>query len=769
MGQHLAVGLYSRLFPLVAPLPLRDQGVRRCTLPEVPVTSRVSVYLATRWRTLGVFAVGSLWLGWLSFGVAPPVAVFLKYPVLAERYIEGTLDPERLLDVSFLYFYVHVAARWLTARPELLVQIAQVAALGLAAALLFAIVRRLASPVAGLVASIVLLLDRTVAVYAPILEPEAFLLLAVLAFLLFGMREGRGAAIAAGAALGAALLLRPVLLPMVFLVPLHYWIQSRSEDEGWRVAGRRTVLFLVPVVLAFGLLWGRNAALPIPFSATVMNPGPVFYEGNHPWATGVAATYPPLFAELREALPDSPDPQHELYRLFARQAVGEELTVTEVNRFWRGKAVGFLRDYPGTALRRATVKLNELFRGYAWHDLSHAYWRDRALAARGVPAISFAVVAATGLIGMVLASRRWDRWILFYGVVACQMAATTLVYVSARQKLVMVPLLAGFSALAVVHLIRRRRGWIVFGAAILLLTGLLWLPNDRAAEDRHLWAHLRQSNEMKGRAYALRSEDRMEEAADAAARAVALTPWRADHLRPAGMDFGAAGFANRALEEFGTAGLAPTFSLSLDEAILAMAAGDWQAAEAALTSIEEGGHRPARGSYQSSQVYFYKAELALLQGDREGAESLLDEVLRKAPGDPAALALQAVLTRDATYRDRLERYFDPIHAHFFLGTAHLEFGDPGRAAESFAFVAERLPESRRARIYLAAALGAAGRVDEGVDLYRETTSAQPDPVLLEGKIVSLFQRWVEERPDDPERSAALAGILHSFGLREGES
>jgi len=260
----------------------------------------------------------------------------------------------------------------------------------------------------------------------------------------------------------------------------------------------------------------------------------------------------------------------------------------------------------------------------------------------------------------------------------------------------------------------------------------------------------------------------MEEAADAAARAVALTPWRSDHLWPAGLDFGAAGFANRALEEFGTAGLAPTFSLSLDEAILAMAAGDWQAAEAALTSIEEGGHQLARGSYQSSQVYFYRAELALLQGDSEGAESLLDEVLRKAPGDPAALALQAVLTGDATCRDRLERYFDPIHAHFFLGKAHLEFGDPERAIESFTFIVERLPESRRARIYLAAALGATGRVDEGVDLYRQTVSAQPDPVLLEGKIVSLFQRWVEERPDDPERSAALAGVLRSFGLREGE-
>ena len=725
--------------------------------------SRISAFLASRWSTLSVFVVGSLWLGWQSLLLAP-TAAFLKYPVLAEQSLEGTLDPDRLLDVSFLYFYIHVAARWLTSSPVILAQIGQVLASAVAVALLFALVRRLSSPGTGLLAAAILLLDRTVAVYTPILEPEPFLLAAVLAFLYFSSDEGSSGAVATGVSLGCALLFRPVLVPMVFLVPLYYWLRNRSSGQIQPSTQRRTVLFLLPVALAFGLLWGRNALLPIPFSATVMNPGAVFYEGNHPWATGLAATYPPLFGELRDSLSDSPDPQHEIYRVFARREAGRDLSVAEVNQTWRSRASEYLFDHPSTALRRSLVKLEELFRGYAWHDLSNAYWRHRALVESRVPAVPFALVAAAGLIGMALASRNWDRWLLLYGVLACQMAATVVVYVSARQKLILVPVLATFAALAVQYIARRRARWAVLGIAVVLLAVMLSLPNDRAIEDRHLWGHLQQSNGLRDRAYTLRSEGRHDEAAEAAARALALTPWRLDSLRPAGLDFRPEGFASRALRELDASGFEPTFSLLFDKATLAIAAGEWETAKAALVSIDEGGHQLARGSYQSSQLPFYRGLVAALQEDWEEARSQLETALVASPGDPLVLALRSVVSDDASSREQLERYFDSIHAGFFVGRAQMELGSPERAVESLARVVAWVPEFRRARIYLAASLGKVARYSEGVDLYRTTVARQPDPVMLEEEIVEMFRLWVAEDPSDPERLAILDEILVSFGI-----
>jgi hypothetical protein len=706
-----------------------------------------------------VFAAGLLIQGLQAFGPAAPPVSFLKYPVLAERFVAGELDPERLFDVSFLYFYLHALVRAMTTDAELVVRCLQVVAVALTAALLFIVGERLLSRGAGVAAAALFLFDRTVSVYTAILEPEALLGLAVVAFVWASLREPEPRPALAGILLGVGLLLRPTLLPLALVAPL--WLVPGAG--GARQIRRRLAVFLLPVAVALGALWLRNAALPGPFSPSVMNPGAAFFEGNHPWATGLAVSYPPLLDDLLAVDPDSPDPHHELYRLVARREAGRELSVAEVNAVWIGRGLAFIADHPGRAFRQVLVKLGEAFRGYAWHDLDHAYWRERRLAGLGVPAVPFALVAALALLGMAMTAAEWRRWLPLYAVMASQIAVMIVIYVSARQKLTLVPVLVIFAAAAGERLVRQRRGRVLLAAAGLALAAALWLPNDASREDRHLWEGLRRSNELRREALARRAAGELEPAAEAAARSLVLTPWRADQLRPAGVPFGPEGFAGRALAELEAGVFAPTPSRRFDEATLALEASELERASSVLASLIERGWVGLRGSYQSSEPRVLLAQAALASGDWAGAARLAAVGLEHAPGDPAALALVAVLGPDDEAARDLDRYYGPIHRAFFLGRAALAAGDAERAVEELTGLVVTLPELRRARIYLAAALAATGRDEAGALVFLAATASEPEPLLLEDEIVALFERWAAADPEDSERAAALARVRKLYG------
>ena len=50
-----------------------------------------------------------------------PTNISFKYQVVAQQYLNNTIDDERLLDVSPLYFYVHIAAQKLLKRPNIFI------------------------------------------------------------------------------------------------------------------------------------------------------------------------------------------------------------------------------------------------------------------------------------------------------------------------------------------------------------------------------------------------------------------------------------------------------------------------------------------------------------------------------------------------------------------------------------------------------------------------------------------------------------------------
>lgn len=678
---------------------------------------------------------------------------FDKYPRAAAHHLSGELPPERLLDLSPLYFELNVmAVRLAPARPELLVHGLQIFLVALAAGFLYQLLsRRHGRAVAGL-GWLAFVLDRHVLVYERILEPEACLLFLVVGCLY--LLDRGGPPLAAGVFAAASLLVRPTFLPLFVLVPLYL----KLNGGNWL---RKAGLFGAPIAAALLLLALRAAAVTGDPRTPVMNPGTVFYEGNNALSHGTSAVYPPVVRELIGPADERPDVAHEHYRTVARAATGENLSMAGVNAYWSRLAIELIRSEPGRYLRLLREKLLHAFHGYRWHDVALAWRYDRALR---LPSVPFALLAALALLGLAFEAREWSSSMLFYALAALQLAVMLVFYVSARQRLVWLPALLFFAAAGLERTLGRGRRSIPLVVGVLLLAIVLSSPNDLMRDDRYVKAG---SVEAQTRLQALREAAQQEPLAahaDLALDALRHAPW---------VEWVPAYFPQeeRSLDErladllaADARGSGPVaVGADFDRAVVFLRAGRPDAAAAIFTRLAADDREVYRGAQQPSLPRFYLARMAALEGDGEQALRLLEETLARSPGNPFVLAELWALTGDPRYQDRLLRLQGAIDARYLVGRALLFHGRAPEAAAALAFVVERLPEFRTARLYLAAALGAAGRVDEGVAHYLEAGRRQPDPLLLSPWISELFQRWAELHPDMPQSRLLAAHVLHEHG------
>jgi len=387
-------------------------------------------------------------------------------------------------------------------------------------------------------------------------------------------------------------------------------------------------------------------------------------------------------------------------------------------------------------------------------------WRyDRALR---LPSVPFALLSALALLGMAFEARRWRPALLFYALAGLQLAVMLVFYVSARQRLVWLPALLYFAAVALARLRSggRRRPLV---AVVLLLAVCFALPNDLMRDDRYVKTGY---VEAQARFQALAAAARREPVAahvDLALDALRHAPWvewvpayfpqmertadeRLADLLAADADAGAGGV-----------------SATFDRAVVFLRAGRLDAAAALLSELAAAEREVYRGAQQPSQPRFYLARIAALEGDRERAVRRLEEALDRSPGNPFVLAELWVVTGDPHHRDRLLRLQGAIDARYLAGRAFLFYGRATEAVAELTWVVDRLPDFRTGRIYLAAALGAAGRVDEGAAHYLEAVRRQPDPLLLSAPISELFRRWAALHPENPRTRLVAAHVLHEHG------
>ena len=721
------------------------------------------------WVGLATLALHGF-IAWLY----PLPGSFRKYSLAAEQYLAGELPGERLVDFSAFYFHLSVLLERLLPWPETALTWLQIALAAASVALVFHLIERRVGAAWAALAALVMALDRHLLIYARILEPEVCLLFCLLAFLMLLDRKTEMAWLA-GVAAALCLAIRPTFLPAFLLVPFYYRLRELSATDGsaerpsvspWLKA---SFAFLAPVVAMLVLLALRSAAITGNPRTPMMNPGTVFFEGNNPLSQGTSAIYPPVVLAYVRHSGEEPDPAHQHYRTVARAAMADSgvagndaagsqgKSIAEVNAYWSQLALRFIRDHPGRWLELLGVKLKRAFHSFRWHDVPTAWKLDQRLFF--VPALPFALLSALAFAGALFEVRRWRASLLYYALAAIQLAVMLFFYVSARQRLVLLPALLYFAAIAARRLVRERAwAWLVL-VALLALT--FSLPDDAMDDEAY---RRRGWQETEYRLEQVRQKSRTQPLAlhaELAVEAVASAPWWLDWLRPAYFPH------DKGTLEERVAGLLasrrPASSpADFDLAAVHLAAGQLAEARSLLEPLGEQGRAVYRGGRHPSEPLTLLARAMALAGDRDGATRLLERSLERSPGDPFTLA-ELVALGDSTYQETLLRTWSSLDAQYLLGRALLIHGRPRDAAQALGFVVSRLPDFRDARVLLAAALGATDQIEEGTRHYLEATRTRPEPILAGPEISALFRRWAADHPESLEVQLYAAQVLHRHG------
>ncbi len=243
-------------------------------------------------------------------------------------------------------------------------------------------------------------------------------------------------------------LVATMVATILFLIPLFV-----ARIIGWSRSVARLPMRIGTVALAVALLfcgvlagtspaWLHNyfvAHDPVLLSA---HGGLNFWMGNNPDATGYPKIPSGLSAGQEGLLRDS------ISR--AEEAAGRKLKRSEVSKFWSEKANRWVRENRGAWLKLLWVKVRNFWNAFQYDDLSEInLLRDEGVL---TPGISFGVVAAMGLPGMLIAAWRVPRARWVVAAILLHMCALLPVFITERYRLCAVPGLMIFAAFAVVEI-----------------------------------------------------------------------------------------------------------------------------------------------------------------------------------------------------------------------------------------------------------------------------------------------------------------------------
>ena len=319
-----------------------------------------------------------------------------------------------------------------------------------------------------------------------------------------------------------------ILMPTAWLVAAFWgcvwWlVKSRAPAQPWIWLGFgafmgvvstmvATILFLIPLFLAAifmrvgtpadvlkripriaitvamlfaGLFAGTSPAWlhnyfvakdPVLLSA---HGGLNFWMGNNPDATGYPKIPSGLSAGQEGLLRDS------ITR--AEEAAGHKLKRSEVSKYWSAKADAWVSENRAAWLALLGVKLRNFWNAFQYDDLSEI----TLLREEGVltPGLSFGIVAALGLPGMLIAAWRLGRARWIAAAVLLHMCALLPVFITERYRLCAVPGLLIFAAYIVVEmwtaLLTAR--WISAAALVASVGTSTWFVS-LPTRDPGLWA-----------------------------------------------------------------------------------------------------------------------------------------------------------------------------------------------------------------------------------------------------------------------------------------
>ncbi len=329
-----------------------------------------------------------------------------------------------------------------------------------------------------------------------------------------GARINGNRLIICGMLLGLNALMRPTILLMPPLIVALEYPQLR------RLAFKRLAWLVLGIGVIIAPVAMRNKYVGGEWVVTVASGGMNFWTGNNPAAHGAYNGAPFLTSE-------EPQFEDEDFRKEASRRSGRELTESQASDYWYGQGVRFLVNNPGRAvwlLWRKTL-------GF-WHtvelpsDLNYYFARDFSPLLR-LDLLSFGIFAPLGIMGMVLAWRKYPASRLLTLFVAANFLASLIFFNSSRYRLPVVPVVTIFAAFFIMHVydtffVRRQNLSVELDLKLFApLIALLVLCNYH---DTMLNAIARTRLSYRNASAIYLNAGNVQRAADMAQRAVAIDP-----------------------------------------------------------------------------------------------------------------------------------------------------------------------------------------------------------------------------------------------------
>jgi tetratricopeptide (TPR) repeat protein len=299
--------------------------------------------------------------------------------------------------------------------------------------------------------------------------------------------------IPAGVSFGLLVICRPEMLAVLPFLLVWLW-QGRAEPtltptlsrQGrGRSRARALAALTVAALAVIAAVPVRNyivARDPVLFTA---HSGINFYYGNNPSADG---TWQPT-GVLERGIGFS----HERLKQVARTVGAKEVPWSQASSYWLGRGTAFITGQPLRYLRLLGRKLLLFLSNY---EVPNDYYPETARTASTVLRlcfVSFSLVLALGVIGMVWAWPQRRRVLPAYLFIGAYVLSSLLFYVLSRLRAPVMPFLlmfAGFGLAELVDALRKRnlRRFVLGGAAaVIVYAGTSLMPVRRDTYSAQAW------------------------------------------------------------------------------------------------------------------------------------------------------------------------------------------------------------------------------------------------------------------------------------------
>jgi tetratricopeptide (TPR) repeat protein len=384
----------------------------------------------------------------IFFLVTEPI-LFSKYPIFAERISKGVDLGERILDLSPLYLYLNLLFQKVYGKSWEGLALIQVFLGSLNVLLVYLIGEKVFNRTVGFLGALLLILYGNMTLFELTLEPEALVIflnsLGVLSLL--AARES----ILAGSSPwgfflpGILLALSVITKPngLLFLPPAILWIGWMQIDGSIRM--KASLFLLLGFFLVVSPITLRNYLNFQDIVLITADGGKVFYHGNGPGSTGMERADLPDQGFKEEGMGD-PDPAHALFRRAARSISEKPLKPSECSGFWFRRTLDFMSSRPLSAFFLVGKKFFYFWGNYEVHEIDSNYKYDLIL--RRLPLVPFGILSILGIVGMVLARKKFRQAFLLYSMVGVYLLSVLIFFAASRYRLPAAPFLALFAAYA---------------------------------------------------------------------------------------------------------------------------------------------------------------------------------------------------------------------------------------------------------------------------------------------------------------------------------